>query len=94
LDQTSFIVVPTVDPTEHEDWDRLDRAARLERIQNELEGLGAQIRARLKGLELTFMEGAGAWTVRTPAPKTREELVKKLAGLPVDVATDDRFYAL
>lgn len=91
---SAFLVVPTGDPTNQEDWEQLDRDARMERLRSELAELGAQIRARLGGIELEYLEGAGAWTVRSAAPKTREELVEKLAGLPVEVAPDDRFYAL
>ena len=94
MPQSAFLVVPTDDPADQEDWGGLDRAARMERLRSQLAGLGAQIRARLGGLDLEYLEGAGAWTVRSPEPREREELVRKLAGLPVEVATDDRFYAL
>ena len=89
---SAFLVVPTDDPARHEDWDRLDRAARMERLRSEMEELGAKIRARLADVELEYLEGAGAWTARSRSPKSREEMVEKLSGLPVEVATDDRFY--
>ena len=94
MTHSAFLVVPTNDPTSHEDWAQLDRGARMERLQSQLAQLGAEIRARLHGLDLEYLEGAGIWTVRSRLPKKREELVEKLAGLPVEVATDDRFYAL
>jgi hypothetical protein len=56
--------------------------------------LGEQIRARLADVELEYLEGAGVWTARSIAPATREELVARLVGLPVDVASDDRFDAI
>ena len=94
MNHSAFLVVPTGDPTNEEGWEQLDRDARMARLRSEMAELGERIRARLPGLELEYMEGAGAWTVRSATPKTREELLDKLAGLPVDVAPDDRFYAL
>lgn len=91
---SAFLVVPTSDPTIDEDWSRLDRGGRLERLRRRLAELGAQIGARLPGCDLEYMEGTGAWTVRSPVPTERDELAGKLADLPVEVATDDRFYAL
>jgi hypothetical protein len=90
----AFLLVPTDRPTRHEDWDGLDRAARMERLRSELAELGAKIRSRLPDVDLEYLEGAGAWTARSQSAKRREELVEKLSGLPVEVATDDRFYAL
>lgn len=77
-----------------EDWSALDRTSRIERLESRLAELGAQIGARLSGLDLEYMQGAGAWTVRSREPKERDELAERLAGLPVEVATDDRFYAI
>jgi hypothetical protein len=91
---TAFLLIPTDDPTVSTDWDQLDRAARMEHLRRSRAGLGAQIRARLGTLELEYMEGVGSWTVRTPAPTDRQTLIDKLKGLPVEVAPDDRFYAL
>ncbi len=92
--QSAFLVVPTDDPSGHADWEGLDRAGRMAFLSEQLEELGAQIRARLGDLDLEYLEGAGAWTVRSDEPRERDELVERLRGLPVQVATDDRFYAL
>ncbi|MEA3064787.1 MAG: hypothetical protein QOJ27_1233 [Sphingomonadales bacterium] len=91
---SAFLVVPTGEPAEDADWNALDRTARIDRLQSHLAELGEQIGARLGELDLEYLEGAGAWTVRSREPKERQELVDRLAGLPVEVATDDRFYAL
>lgn len=91
--QPAFLIVPTADPSAHADWDGLDRAGRMALLSAQLEKLGARISARLDGLELEYLEGAGAWTARSNVPRERDELVQKLRGLPVEVATDEQFYA-
>jgi hypothetical protein len=94
LVQSAFLIVPTDDPAGDANWEKLDRAGRMAFLARQLAELGALIRARLGGLELEYLEGAGAWTARSDVPREREELVEKLRGLPVEVATDDRFYPL
>lgn len=91
---TAFLLIPTEDPTTSTDWDHLDRGARIEHLRRSRAGLDAQIRARLGGLELEYMDGVGGWTVRTDIPTDRQTLIDKLKGLPVEVAPDDRFYAI
>jgi hypothetical protein len=89
---SAFLLIPTDDPAVSRDWDQLDRGARIQRLQSTRANLGAQIQARLAGVELEYLGGVGGWTVRTHAPTDRQALVDKLKGLPVEVAPDDTFY--
>ena len=92
--ETAFLVVPTGDPTSDEDLEGLDRSARIARLEDRWADLDMKIRARLHGFELEFLAGVGTWTVRTTRRGARGEVVAKLAGLPVEVAPDERFHAL
>ena len=89
---SAFLLIPTEDAAVGQDWDQLDRATRLERLQSARADLGARIRARLGGSELKYLGGIGGWTVRTKAPTDRETLADQLEGLPVEVAPDDTFH--
>lgn len=89
----AFFIVPIHDLLVGERLEELDRAARLDRLNMRFADLGALIRARIPDLEMEFLEGLGGWTVRTNLPLDRSEITRKLDGLPVEVAPDERFYA-
>lgn len=91
---SAFLLIPTDDPAAGEDWNKLDRKSRIERLQKVRADLGERIRARLGVLQLEYMGGVGSWTVRTQTPTDRQTLIDKLEGLPVEVAPDDRFHEL
>lgn len=94
MKETAFLVVPTGDLTSDDDWEGLDRSARIQRLEDRWADLDVKIRARLHGFELEFQDGVGTWTVRSTRRGAREQVVAKLVGLPVEVAPDDEFYAL
>jgi len=56
--------------------------------------LEARIRARLDAGEVEFMAGVDAWTVRLPGTHSAASLRARLAGLPVEVADDQPFFAI
>ena len=89
---SAFLLMPTDDPDYGQDWEQLDRGARLQRLQTSRAGLDAQIRDRLGGVELEYLGGVGGWTLRTDTPTDRQTLVEKLKGLPVEVAQDETFF--
>ena len=93
MPESAFLLVPTDEPSQSADWSRLDRGARLQRVLHQRETLGALIRERLKDVEVEFLGGVGAWTVRTNGLTDRQSIVDKLQGLPVSVAPDDKFFA-
>jgi hypothetical protein len=94
LAESAFLVVPIAEPDGGKDWDGLDRGARMKRLEKHFAKLGAEICARLGAADVEYLEGAGMWTVRSPTLEERGQLVEKLKGLPVEVAPDDRFFAL
>lgn len=56
--------------------------------------LESRIRARLDSGEVEFLAGIDAWTVRLPGAHSAASLRRKLAGLPVEVADDQPFFAI
>jgi hypothetical protein len=94
LAELAFLIVPVDSSISYEGWESLDRVGRLDALHSQLADLGKQIQARLPAFELEFLEGLGGWTARSKAPTTRSELIEKLAGLPVEVAPEQRLYAV
>lgn len=91
MSQSTFLLVPTGDPPQIEGLEKLDRAGRLLALTESRSGLDAEIRQRLAGLDVTFLEGAGMWTADAPTSIEPDEMRRRLAGLPIEVAEDSRF---
>lgn len=89
-----FVLVPTEDVNLTADWDRLGRAARLDYLREQHVQLDGDIRARIPDLSVEYLSGAGSWIVRTATPTPLLALRQRLAGLPIQVADDDRFTTL
>lgn len=90
----TFLLVPVAGPEQATDWDSLGRGERLARIQGQYASLDEQVRGRLSDLSVEYLAGAGSWIVRCAEPTVPGSLRRRLAGLAVEVADDNRFEAL
>lgn len=76
---------------------RADRVALLASFAIEDRRVTQLLEQRFSGMPLTYMPGARAWSIEWPegqTPDTRRSVLSRLAGLPVELASDATFHAL